>query len=581
MSRRRLFAVAAAGLAIVGVGWVASVSGAPAANASSFVPITPCRLFDTRAAQPVGTRATPLGPGETFTTAVWGSNGNCAIPTGAMGVSISVAIINPTAASYLTVFPADAVRPLSSNLNWVAGQAPTPNAVTAMLSADGRLSMFNLNGTVDLLVDIVGYYELASAGAPGPKGDTGAAGPKGDTGAAGPQGPAGDPAPRPARVVWVAESGGDFTSVSAALASITDNATHRYVIHLAPGTYVEPNGIDLKDNVDIAGSGEGVTTITSPYTASENTTVRAPAGVLRAELRDLTISNTGSPGFASVAIRVTSVTPAAGLRISNVTAAADGGLDAYGTYIYESSPTISFLTSTAVGTYRAQGFMLEGGSPTVNHLVAHGEAPDSSYGMINTAGSTPTMTDVTATSTGPLNNYGAAIYASSPTLRRVTARATGGVDAVSRAIYLEGSTDVVLADIEATATTQALGTAWGVHITGSTATLRDVTVSAASGAVATGAQIDSSTVSIFDSSLSARAAIENYGVRAGASGVKIVDSDLSGTNASVLGVGATTTVRIRNSVFLAGLGSESGGASVTCEGVFQGNGLDATTEFCS
>ena len=48
-----------------------------------YVPITPCRLFDTRPApQNVGPRATPIGQGETFTLQVRGANGNCNIPAG-------------------------------------------------------------------------------------------------------------------------------------------------------------------------------------------------------------------------------------------------------------------------------------------------------------------------------------------------------------------------------------------------------------------------------------------------------------------------------------------------------------------
>jgi hypothetical protein len=80
------------------------------------------------------------------------------IPGDAVGVALDVVIVNPSAPSYLTVFPADADRPLASNLNWVAGQAPTPNAVLADLSADGRLAFYNLAGTVDIAVDINGYF---------------------------------------------------------------------------------------------------------------------------------------------------------------------------------------------------------------------------------------------------------------------------------------------------------------------------------------------------------------------------------------------------------------------------------------
>ena len=206
-ARARWVAMGAAVAALLGAGGLLTASAAGSSSvASSFVPTTPCRLFDTRPEHQVGDRSTPLGPDETFVTPVWGANGNCTIPTGTTGVSISVAISNPTAPSFLTVFPADAGKPLTSNLNWVAGQAPTPNAVTAMLSADGELALYNLNGTVDLLVDIVGYYELASAGSAGepgpagPAGETGPAGPAGPAGETGPAGPAGDDAPTPLEV---------------------------------------------------------------------------------------------------------------------------------------------------------------------------------------------------------------------------------------------------------------------------------------------------------------------------------------------------------------------------------------------
>lgn len=244
MSRRvggrvRWTAVGLVAATLCGGGQLLTASAA-STQASSFVPITPCRLFDTRpGVDNIGPRATPLGPEETLVARVWGTNGNCTIPAGASGVSLGVVILNPTAGSFLTVFPADATRPLSSNVNWQPGQAPTPNAVTAALSADGRLGLYNLAGTVDLLVDVVGYYEVStpsgSQGPPGPKGDAGSQGPpgprgttglqgppgvKGDTGSQGPPGPKGDPgAPGAAALtdteqVWtqVNVPGGTFTS---------------------------------------------------------------------------------------------------------------------------------------------------------------------------------------------------------------------------------------------------------------------------------------------------------------------------------------------------------------------------------
>jgi hypothetical protein len=153
---------AAIGAAIgVSLGSLAVVSFAadPPGAPSSLVPITPCRLMDTRPSDLVGSRSTPIGPGETHTAAVWGSNGECSIPTTATGVSLNVTAVNGSASSFLTVFPSDAGRPRASSLNWVANQPPAPNGVTVKLSAVGALNLFNLTGTVDVIVDIVGYYQ--------------------------------------------------------------------------------------------------------------------------------------------------------------------------------------------------------------------------------------------------------------------------------------------------------------------------------------------------------------------------------------------------------------------------------------
>lgn len=161
-SRHRVALLAAT--VVVGGGLMSASAAEPATTSSTFVPIAPCRLLDTRPAPDnVGTRATPVGDGESFTTQVTGINGNCTIPAGAVGISTNVAIVNPTAASFLTVHPSDVTRPLAASLNWVAGQAPTPNAVTVQLSADGKVTFFNYDGTVDLAVDVVGYYLPAAA----------------------------------------------------------------------------------------------------------------------------------------------------------------------------------------------------------------------------------------------------------------------------------------------------------------------------------------------------------------------------------------------------------------------------------
>jgi len=125
-----------------------------------FVPITPCRVLDTRAGSAVATRQTPLGAGETYTQNAHGNNGLCTgIPTDATALSLNVTAINATVAgTYLTFWPTGASLPDASSLNPVPGQPPTPNAVVTDISTGGQFNIFNFSGTVNLLVDINGYF---------------------------------------------------------------------------------------------------------------------------------------------------------------------------------------------------------------------------------------------------------------------------------------------------------------------------------------------------------------------------------------------------------------------------------------
>jgi hypothetical protein len=96
------------------------------------------------------------------TFSVYETNGNCTIPTTATGISTNVTIVSPSRGGFLTLFPGGSTRPKASNLNWVAGQAPTPNAVTVGLGRGGKVSVYT-SGTVNVIIDIVGYYTAAGA----------------------------------------------------------------------------------------------------------------------------------------------------------------------------------------------------------------------------------------------------------------------------------------------------------------------------------------------------------------------------------------------------------------------------------
>ena len=64
---------------------------------------------------------------------------------------------NPSAAGYLTAWPDGASRPLASDVNFVVGQT-VPNLVVVKLGANGSIDMFNGVGSVDAIVDVVGWY---------------------------------------------------------------------------------------------------------------------------------------------------------------------------------------------------------------------------------------------------------------------------------------------------------------------------------------------------------------------------------------------------------------------------------------
>ena len=139
MSSNRLFGKLALGAALgVALTLTATqawnVTAAPGDTDTTYVPVSPCRLFDTRPGAPPtdGTKA-PIAAGASNARIqqVTGNVGRCVgIPADASAVQLNVTALNPTAQSFLTIYPADKPLPDASNLNWVAGQAPTPNSVT-------------------------------------------------------------------------------------------------------------------------------------------------------------------------------------------------------------------------------------------------------------------------------------------------------------------------------------------------------------------------------------------------------------------------------------------------------------------
>jgi hypothetical protein len=72
-------------------------------------------------------------------------------------VALNVTAVNPTATSYLTVYPAGALRAGTPNLSFTKGQVIT-NLVIVAVGTGGRVTFYNRAGTVDVTADLAGYF---------------------------------------------------------------------------------------------------------------------------------------------------------------------------------------------------------------------------------------------------------------------------------------------------------------------------------------------------------------------------------------------------------------------------------------
>jgi hypothetical protein len=150
-----------------GVGNAGCLS-APTA-ASYFHSMTPLRIVDSRIGQGMpGGLSAKLGAAQVLTVQVGGAGG--VVPAGGVTAAVlNVTVTQPDAFSYLAVYPSDAPRPQTSNLNFVAGDT-RPNAVTVRVGPDGKVKIYNHVGSTHVIVDIAGWYDTSSTGPPGSAG---------------------------------------------------------------------------------------------------------------------------------------------------------------------------------------------------------------------------------------------------------------------------------------------------------------------------------------------------------------------------------------------------------------------------
>ncbi len=166
-------------------------------------------------------------------------------------------------------------------------------------------------------------------------------------------------------VVIVAKSGGDYTSVQAAIDSITDAAVDNpYLVWVAPGEYEEQ--VTMKPYVHLQGAGQDATVITSTANSSWPPTQATLILASDVSLRDVTVGNS-STGDSNAAILAT-----AGMTrtlVANVTARALGsGVSNFPIFLTGSGTVITLQQVIALaenGSVNNFGLTNHGGATVV------------------------------------------------------------------------------------------------------------------------------------------------------------------------------------------------------------------------
>lgn len=150
------------------VGYFTAASSSPETagqfNALSF----PQRILDTRCGgsttPPFCSRENLPSPNSSLSSLVGGQRidvkvaGIDGIPSNATAVVVNLTVTDTSSSGYLSVNPSR-VPPNTSELNWLAGQTKSV-MVIAKVSSSGTIEIYNYQGTVDLLVDVLGWYQV-------------------------------------------------------------------------------------------------------------------------------------------------------------------------------------------------------------------------------------------------------------------------------------------------------------------------------------------------------------------------------------------------------------------------------------
>ncbi|MCB0112614.1 MAG: hypothetical protein KDD84_00920 [Caldilineaceae bacterium] len=167
-------------------------------------------------------------------------------------------------------------------------------------------------------------------------------------------------------VVVVAKEGGHYTSVVAALNSITPTASSPYLVWVAPGTYTETALVEVKGYVHLQGAGPNVTKITSTRSSTVQNTDSSTVRLYdQGRISDLYIGNSGTSSTYGIGVWMADdVTRDTVIDNTHIEVNGSGGTGHYAVYASDAEPTIKR-----------------------SHLHARGASlVNAAYGSVNSAG---------------------------------------------------------------------------------------------------------------------------------------------------------------------------------------------------
>lgn len=134
----------------------------PGPGGLSLIPVTPCRILDTRnSSGSIGSspELSPQGPATSApfsgTLAVNVSGSRCGIPASAQGYVLNATVIPQSTLGYITMWPNGTAQPPTSTLNALDGSIMSNMAIVS--TNNGSINVFALNPT-QLVLDIYGYF---------------------------------------------------------------------------------------------------------------------------------------------------------------------------------------------------------------------------------------------------------------------------------------------------------------------------------------------------------------------------------------------------------------------------------------